>query len=282
MPEVPEQSDVSQGVGRLFDAVAETYDQSGVPFFQPIAAGLVDALDPRPGEDVLDIGCGRGAVTVRLADAVLPSGSVTAVDLSEEMVARTRDLLSGAGHAADVRRMDAARPDLPEAAFDLVSSSLVIFFVDEPAESLRRWVRLLRPGGRIGVTTFAEEDPRWTALDELFAPWLPEAMRDPRVIGEDSPFDSDERMETLLREAGALDVRTETLALDVPFSGIEDWRAWSMGTGQRAMWQGVPEDRMPGLLADAARLLDDARGPDGTARLTQTVRYTLGVAPTAG
>ncbi len=279
MSEQSTQSAASRRVGSMFDAVAETYDQSGVPFFQPIAAGLVEALAPRRGERALDIGCGRGAVTARLADAVLPEGSLTAVDLSAEMVARTRELLASAGHVAEVRQMDAARPDLPEAAFDVVASSLVIFFVDEPAESLRRWVRLLAPGGRIGVSTFGGEDPRWTELDELFAPWLPGDLRDPRVEGEDSPFESDEAMEGLLRSAGAVDVRTVSRALGVPFGGVDDWRAWSMGTGQRAMWAQVPPDELDALVARAGRLLEAARAPDGRIVLEQTVRYTLGSAP---
>ena len=77
-------------VRATFDAVADDYDQSGVPFFVPTAQGLVDALAPLPGERALDLGCGRGAVTSLLARAVLPTGSVDAVDLSPAMVEHTR------------------------------------------------------------------------------------------------------------------------------------------------------------------------------------------------
>ena len=57
-------------VRATFEAIADDYDQSGVPFFVPTAEGLVEALAPQPGERVLDIGCGRGAATSLLARAV--------------------------------------------------------------------------------------------------------------------------------------------------------------------------------------------------------------------
>ena len=66
----------------LFDAVADSYDQVGVDFFQPIAEGLVAELEPKPGERGLDLGCGRGAALLPIARAVGPSGSAVGGDLS--------------------------------------------------------------------------------------------------------------------------------------------------------------------------------------------------------
>ena len=77
-------------VAALFDSLAADYDQSGVAFFQPIAEQLVALMVVRSGEQALDIGCGRGAATLRLAEAVGAEGSVTAVDLAPAMVEHTR------------------------------------------------------------------------------------------------------------------------------------------------------------------------------------------------
>ena len=66
----------------MFDAIAPSYDRSGVPFFGTIASGLVDLLAPRPGERALDVGAGRGAVTLRLAESVGARGRVDAIDVS--------------------------------------------------------------------------------------------------------------------------------------------------------------------------------------------------------
>ncbi len=263
-------------VRAIFDAVADDYDQSGVPFFAPNAQGLIEALHPRPGERALDIGCGRGAATTLLARAVLPAGSVDAVDLSPAMVEHTRSLLADEGLAVRTAVMDARDPDLPAASYDLVASSLVLFFLPDPASALARWVSLLAPGGRIGLATFGEPHPVWDRLDELFAPWLPPGMLDPKVVGPDAPFSSDAGMEELLRGAGATEVHTVTRRVDVPWGDVEGWKTFSMSTGQRAMWAQVPADERDALEARAAGILEDARDGTGRVVIWQDMRYTLG------
>jgi SAM-dependent methyltransferase len=225
---------------------------------------------------VLDIGCGRGAATSLLARAVLPTGAVDAIDLSPAMVEHTRAFLAAQGYDARAEVMDAGDPDLPPSSYDLVASSLVLFFLPDPAAALARWVALLAPGGRIGLTTFGEEHPALTGVNELFRPWLPPAMLDPKATGPDVPFASDAGMEALLRAAGVADVRTETRRVDVPWGDVDGWKAFSMSTGQRAMWAMVPAEERDGLEARAAEILDDARDESGRVVVWQDMRYTLG------
>ena len=264
------------GVGALFNAVADDYDQSGVDFFAPIARGLVDELAPGPGERAVDLGCGRGAATVLLAQGVGATGSVVGLDLSEGMLAHARAELDRQGLVVDLRVGDASEPDLPTGEFDVVASSLVLFFLPEPRAALERWVQLLAPGGRIGLATFGDQDPVWESVDREFLPWLPPAMRDPRVMGPQSPFGSDEGMERLLSDAGATDVRTRSVRLPVRFGTVERWEAFSRGTGQRAMWASVPPDEVAGVRARAAAHLEEARNAEGEIEVWQDVRYTVG------
>ena len=270
------QPDSVARVRATFEAVADDYDQSGVPFFVPTAEGLVEALGPRPGERVLDIGCGRGAATSLRARAVLPTGAVDAIDLSPAMVEHTRALLAAQGYDVRAEVMDAGDPDLPPSTYDLIASSLVLFFLPDPAAALARWVSLLAPGGRIGLTTFGQEHAAWSAVNALFRPWLPPAMLDPKAAGSQSPFASDDGMEALLRTAGASDVRTVTRRVDVPWGDVEGWMAFSRSTGQRAMWAMVPAEERDGLEARAAQILDEARDESGRIVIWQDMRYTLG------
>ena len=263
-------------VAGLFDALAADYDGSGVDFFQPIAAGLLDALPPVPGERWLDQGCGRGAVALPAAAA---GAVVTARDIAPRMVAIVRDAAAAQGLVIDVDVDDAQSPDLPAASFDVVASSAVLFFLPDPAAALRAWLPLLVPGGRLGVTTFGAVDDRWAHVDAVFTPYLPPGMSDARTTGKWGPFASDEGMERLVEEAGFTDVRTVAWTLPVRFADADQWLAFSWSTGQRRMWLSVPEEDRDAVRAEAVARLRSYADPDGSVTFTQGVRHTLARRP---
>jgi SAM-dependent methyltransferase len=260
---------VADGVKETFDAVADEYDAVGVEFFRPIARGLVDALDIRPGERVLDVGCGKGAALVPAAEA---AGSATGIDLSPRMVELAKE--AAAGLDVDVRVGDAMTPDV-EGPFDVVCSSLVLFFLPDPAAALAAWNGLLRDGGRVGVSTFGPYSESWQAVDDVFKPYLPRDLTDPRTTGAESPFASDEGVERLVGSAGFTDVRTITHQLPVRFTDPDQWYRWSMSVGQRRMWMQVPEAERDGVKEQAFDRLELLRETDGHIGFEQTVRYTL-------
>ena len=258
------------GLEGLFDAVADDYDQSGMAFFQPMADRLVGLVSPAPGERALDIGCGRGAVTTRLASAVGPDGSVTAIDLSSRMVRHVAALLP----EADVRQMDAADPDLPQTSFDLATASAVLFFLPRPRDAVRTWLSLLRPGGRLGLTTFGPVDEVWRRVDDAIEQWRPPGLPDPRVQAPDSPFTSDERLAALLTAAGGVDVENRVEQLTVHLDDPDQWLRFSFATGQRRAWTAVPQDALPGAVDTVRGLLESARDDSGTIVLSQQIRYS--------
>ena len=268
------------GVARLFDSLAPVYDQSGVPFFGPIAERLLSLIAPRTGERGADIGCGRGAVTLPLARALGQEGHVTAVDLSASMVellaARAADLELG---PIDTRVGDSAEVGLAPGSYDLVTASLVLFFAPDPLGTLTHWVSLLRPTGRIGITTFGDQDEAWRAVDDVFTPFLPPHLLDPRTTTDDDPFASTDGLHRLFTAAGADDVESHEERLEITFAGADDWRAWTMTTGQRAFWAAVPSDQVDEVLARATTALDRARGIDGRIHLGNVVRYTTATRP---
>lgn len=263
------------GHGGVFDRVADTYDNVGVAWFRPIAAGLVEELAARPGERILDVGCGRGAALTPLARAVGPSGYALGIDLAPAMVARTAADLADLPQV-EVRVGDAAAPALPSGSFDVVASSLVLFFLPDPGAALRDWTDLLVPGGRLGVATFGAQDERWQRIDAVFTPFLPPTLADARTSGRRGPFASDTGMEALLRGADLIDVRTAHRTVVPTFRDPNHWVQFSQSHGQRAMWDAVPSaDRdavRTRILELAARCADD----DGQLRLNQDVRYTVG------
>lgn len=277
--DMTEQAAKSARVVAVFDRVADVYDTVGVPWFTPIAEELVRLAAPVRGDRVLDVGCGRGAATIASAAAVGSDGHVTGIDLAPKMVEACGVAVAGLPNV-DVQVMDASSPTLPTAAYDLVVSSLVLFFLPDPHAALVAWRRLLvTPGGRLAVSTFGPQDRVWAAVDATFQPYLPAGMLDARTSGAAGPFSSDAGVEGLLTAAGYTDVRTVLFDLEVTFADVEEWYAFSRSHGQRAMWDAIPAADHETVKAAVGAHLDQARGPDGRVHLQQQVRYTLATAP---
>jgi SAM-dependent methyltransferase len=191
------------------------------------------------------------------------------------MVSRTAADVAHLPHV-EVRVGDASAPELPEAAYDVVACCLVLFFLPDPLAAVRAWLPSVAPGGRVGVTTFGEQDPRWKVVDGVFTPYLPKAMLDARTSGTRGPFGSDAGVEALLREAGLVDVRTVRREVVTEFADPEHWIRFSWSHGQRAMWEAVPESDHEAVRAEIVARLEPLGRP---IRFTQGVRHTLGRRP---
>lgn len=227
-------------VATLFDRLADTYDAVGVDFFAPIAAGLVAELAPRPGERALDIGCGKGAALVPIAQAIAPDGHAVGIDVSAGMVAKARAAAAAAGVDAVVEVGDAMHPDVGDEPFDVISSSLVLFFLPDPLAALRAWRPLLADGGRIGVSTFGPLSEQWrTTVDAVLHQHAPPGVKDARTDGQQGPFSSDAGMEELLQTAGFGDARTVTTTVRPRFDDPEHWQRFSMSVGQRRFREAI-------------------------------------------
>lgn len=110
----------------------------------------------RPGEAVLDLGCGAGLDAILAAEAVGPAGRVLAVDYAAEMVALARANAEAAG-ATNIRVEQApveALP-LPDATFDAAQANGVFNLSPEKSRAVREVWRVLRPGGRLVAAEIA-------------------------------------------------------------------------------------------------------------------------------
>lgn len=274
-PESAPAHEISAMFATMFDLLADSYDQSGVPFFTTIAESLVRRLEPAAGERALDLGAGRGAATFPLAEGVGPAGHVDAIDIAPAMVALTTDAVRESG-LTHVRLAvgDASEPDLAPASYDVLASSLALFFLPGPEAALERWRGLLVPGGRLGFSTFQPWPPMWQSIEDVFAdyaedPGRPGATEMPEVFREDAG------VEAMTREAGFSDVRTETATYAIPFDNIEQWRVWSLGTAMRGLWMRAPQESHHEILRRVEEILASTRDDDGRSRLDVGVRYTL-------
>ena len=119
---------------------------------------LLDALDPRPGQVVLDVGCGPGTDLGALADAVGERGSVIGIDNDPVMVERSVER-TRAYPSVEVRAGDAHRLPVPDGSLDRARADRVLQHLEDPRRALTELHRGLRAGGRLGLA-----DPDWDSL----------------------------------------------------------------------------------------------------------------------
>jgi len=116
-------------------------------------ADYLDLLELRPGQRVLDVGCGSGVVTRDMARRVSPGGRAVGVDLSAEFLAIARDLAREAGLDAVAEFRDGSALALPfaDAEFDAAVAATVLVHVPGGDGAIPEMVRVVRPGGRVGI-----------------------------------------------------------------------------------------------------------------------------------
>ncbi|HYE18577.1 MAG TPA: class I SAM-dependent methyltransferase [Tepidisphaeraceae bacterium] len=147
--------------------IAQTMHFAGAPWLtrdsrdrEEEPAKLMKALNLKPGMVVCDLGCGNGFYTLKLAEAVGPTGKVLAEEIQPEML----DLLKKRAEKAGVKNIEpvlgtTTDPKLPAGKLDLVLLVDVYHEMDRPEEMLAAIRKSLAPKGRLVLVEFRAEDP---------------------------------------------------------------------------------------------------------------------------
>lgn len=168
-----------------YNAAADAYDDAANTFWPRFGRATVERLGLPAGARVLDVCCGSGASAIPAAEAVGPGGYVLGVDLAEELLALARAKARARGlNNVDFRAGDMLDLRIRDASFDAVVCVFGIFFVPDMPAAVRALWRLVRPGGRLAVTTWGPRffEPAttrfWSAVREVrpelyrgFNPW---------------------------------------------------------------------------------------------------------------
>ncbi len=240
----------------------------------PVSEALFGTVALRAGERVLDVGCGVGPTTREAAVAVGPTGSVTGLDVSADMLAAAA-AVDVPGDAAPITwtAADAVTWDAPEAAYDAVISRFGVMFFNDPPAAFATLARATRPGGRLAVAVWAHRDE-----SGVFAVPLAAALEVTRAHGLADPEGLDPcggpfslgdvaASTALLEGAGWTDVAATSHRLVLPFGGgltPDEAAANTAGFGpNRMVFADLPDDVRAEAVAAVARALARHVDADG-------------------
>lgn len=209
---------------RLYDLVARR-----TPGVTGLRESVADALDPKRGDVVVDMGCGTGANFPYLRERVGPSGTVVGVDFTPGVLAVARDRVDDEGwENVHVVRGDATRPPVDEA--DDVLATFVSGMLADPAAAVRTWAALVGPGGRLALGDLGRStSPLGRPLNAAFAslvrastpPGAGRRMESPSALLDERLVAAHSELERLCR-----DVRR-----DVRAAGFARVRGGTVGDG---------------------------------------------------
>jgi SAM-dependent methyltransferase len=228
----------------------------------PVTEKLLARVAAQPGQRILDIGCGTGAISIALAGQVAPTGHVLGIDISVPMLERARQL-TGRNLPVDYVLADATVYPFDPASFDLLVSRFGVMFFADPVLSFRNLRKSLRPKGRLVFACWCEPRQNGWMMAPLMAvykhvPKLPQpGPEDPGPFA----FADEARVKRILTEAGFVDVAMEAcpLTFDVAAGrGLEAavQGALEIGPASRAL-----EGHPPELATAAIQSIRDALAP---------------------
>jgi ubiquinone/menaquinone biosynthesis C-methylase UbiE len=201
-----------------FNAMAANYDSLG--FTQRCAKRLLELANLKTGETVLDVATGTGLVATVAAQIVGTTGKVVGVDFSPEMLAQAKQKATGMSQL-EFQESDAEKLNFPDESFDVVLCASSLFFIPDMAQALKEGWRVLKPGGRLGFSSFGPSFFR-----PLRMLWRDRLVKHGLSLSPSLPSDrlaEPTTCEALLREAGFIDVRVQSKQLGYHETLDERW-----------------------------------------------------------
>ncbi|MGA7124372.1 MAG: methyltransferase domain-containing protein [Polyangiaceae bacterium] len=256
----------------IYDRLSESQFQSG--------KRLVERLELRSGNRVLDIGCGTGRLAEWIAEIVGPDGNVVGIDPLPERVAiaraRARRASFEIGRAEDLCAFAAG-------SFDAVCMSAVFHWVSDKPKALAEVKRVLRSGGRLGVTTLPKELIGASTVTEVCAPVFSRHPYSERVdlsaLALVSRGHTTTELISMVLASGLelveLSIRQRTRAIPNGEAVVDFVESSSFGNFLRI----VPEELRAPLKADLANAFEARRGPEGIAVRNHGTTFVARLSP---
>ena len=224
--------DILRGV---FTRSASSYER--IRYFPIFGEWLVAMAQIPEGAKVLDVACGRGAVLFPAAERVGPRGQVIGVDLAEGMARETGMEIQRRGiQQAETRQMDAEHLTFSDSTFDVVLCGFALQFFPHLEQALSEFRRVLKPGGKVAVTTWSDDDARWDWFEDLRNAYGAVLKLGSQIL------DKPEEIQSWFTQAGFVDIQISPKEVDMVYQDEEEWwsNVWSL-SGRAGLEKLSPE-----------------------------------------
>jgi len=270
---VAQLNDAKATTARMYDLISSSYNQT-VPFFTYFGELLVAAAGISEGDRVLDVATGQGACLVPAAAAVGPRGAVVGIDISEQMIeVLNRSIDAARLRHVQVQLMDAEALTFDGRSFDAVTCGFAVFHFPDRVRALAEFARVLRAGGKVAFSTFADDSLGYPWFSDVVAPFLPDDTIPADAARRVLHIDTDE-FHDQLSAVGFESPASEVISAQFHFSSANEHWDWIMSNGQRFMVQRVDSSRIESLKAALAERLEEHRDAHGY-RFDRPIRFTL-------
>jgi SAM-dependent methyltransferase len=237
----------------------------------PVSAWMVDAIDPQPGQTVLELAAGTGDTGFLAAELVEPGGTLITSDFAPEMLSAAQRRAQELGiRNVRFKQIDAESIDLDAASLDGVLCRWGYMLVADPEAALREARRVLKPNRRLALAAWTgpEHNP-WTALGprELVKRGLIEPP-DPDAPGQFA-WAREGVIAECLEAAGFTDHHVDTVDFEIAYASVDDW--WAAHLDLSAMFRDAVSGADPAVAAEvraaAAQAAEPYTRPDGSLAL---------------
>lgn len=251
----------TQSKEQLILESARIYHNRAVPIlFDPWGRRLLENVPVSPGQAVLDVACGSGAVTRLVAAHVGEKGSVTGLDLNPGMIQTAKEVFKDVRLPVEFHVGDATEMPFEDARFDAVVCQQGVQFIPDKARAVQEMHRVLKPEGRAGFTQWLGIDhiPGYRvlcdALDRHVDPKAGDVMR--------TPFQPETRdnLRRIAEEAGFREVQHEVQVGSVRYPSADEFTQLSIDgvppgpKGHlKAMYEGVDATRRQALFEEVRK-----------------------------
>ena len=196
------------------------HQQAMDAIMQPVLDGVLERADLKPGNQVLDIGCGTGASLLATSESVGADGHVLGADISASLLALARDRT--ASHAnISVLEADAATHDFVPQSFDTLISRFGVMFFADPCEAFRNMARALKPGAKLSFAAWGDipANPFFVTAAQAARDVLGQMPKsDPDLPGPFAFRDTD-RIAGILNDAGLVDIHVDVADIHLTPAG---------------------------------------------------------------